>query len=448
MTWANFGGDGGELITAAVTLGVPHPPGYPTYVLIGKLFSLLPVGTVAYRFNLLSGVSTAVAAGFVTAIVYQITNHPLPATKNFIPAIATGLTFAFTSLVWSQAIIAEVYALNLAFVAAFLYFLLTSTVGAGLKPASNEPAVRSTVLIGLLLGLSLTTHLTSIIFLPLALFLIPWRRWGWFIGGFLVGLLPFLALPFLAQSDSPVIWGQPDTLSGWWWLVSARLYRPNLFRLPVSDWIGRFKQWSQLLLLPFVIIVLPLLGLGVFSNLKARFRLIAGLAATVLMYAAYAFTYNTFDAAVLILPALLLLSVLLGFGLQHLGKSAIILPIVLLWLNLVQPEHGYYVNQPTPIRPVAEELLDDTPSEAILITSGDPTLTALWYFHHVEGKRPDILIIDGNLFQFRWYREKLGRDYPFLQHLAQDDLPGFIELNRQSQPVCETSLVPPGYLRC
>ena len=48
LTWANASPDGVELITASATLGIPHPPGYPTYVVLGKLFSLLPMGTVAF----------------------------------------------------------------------------------------------------------------------------------------------------------------------------------------------------------------------------------------------------------------------------------------------------------------------------------------------------------------------------------------------------------------
>jgi hypothetical protein len=475
LTWANFGGDGGELITAAVTLGVPHPPGYPTYVLIGKLFSYIPIGTVAYRFNLLSGLCTAVSAGFVAGIVYRLRpaingratgERPINRAwegdvfRGFIPAVSAGLAFAFAPLVWGQAIIAEVYALNLVFVGAFLYFIFTCPVGAGLVPALGDHEgrpyngsavypVQSILLIGLLLGLSITTHLTSIILLPLALLLIPYRRWLWLLPGLVVGLLPFLLLPLLAQSGSPVVWSRPDTLEGWWWLVSAQLYRPNVFGLPPPEWPVRLAEWSRLFLEQVAYVGVVLLLVGFFGRIKTYRRLLTGLTATTLLYIIYAFTYNTFDAAVLLLPALFLLSVILGFGLQYLGRAAIILPLALLWLNLSQPEPGYWtINQAAPVRSAADTLLATVPAEAILLTPGDPTLTAMWYFHHVEGKRPDIIIIDGNLFQFTWYREQLGRDYPFLQHLAQDDLPGFIEQNRQSRPLCETSLIPPGNLEC
>ena len=61
--------DSGELIAAAATFGVAHPPGYPLYVLLGWLFSKLPVGGVAYRLNLMSAVFAALAA----LMVYVLT---------------------------------------------------------------------------------------------------------------------------------------------------------------------------------------------------------------------------------------------------------------------------------------------------------------------------------------------------------------------------------------
>ena len=54
--------DSGELIAAAYTLGVAHPPGYPLYVLVGWLFAQLPLGSVAYRLNVMSACFAALAA--------------------------------------------------------------------------------------------------------------------------------------------------------------------------------------------------------------------------------------------------------------------------------------------------------------------------------------------------------------------------------------------------
>jgi hypothetical protein len=445
LTWANFGGDGGELITAAVTLGIPHPPGYPTYTLLGKFTSWLPVGTVAYRFNLLSALGTAVAAGFVTAMVVGLlarsSSGGQAGIHKMVAGISSGLSFAFGSLVWGQAVIAEVYGVNLAFVAAFLYLLLSDYNGTKERPWRR-------ILAGALLGLSITMHLTGLLLIPIALALTARRDWPRLLLGLVAGLGPFLMLPILARGNSPVIWGQAERLDGWWWLVSAQLYQPNVFGLPPSEWAARLGEWIGPFLAQFAYLglVLPVLG---FSNHFKEFpRLLTAVVATALLYIVYTFIYNTGDAAVLLLPALLLLSVVLGFGLDYLGKASLVLPFVLLWLNLGQSANGYYVNHIPPIRPAAEALFNEVPPGAILLTSGDPTIAALWYFHHVEGKRPDITVVDGNLFQFDWYRAQLGRDYPFLEHLAEDDIAGFMAINGQFRPICETSLVEPGYLRC
>lgn len=69
LTWAHGGGDGGDLIVAAYTLGVGHPPGYPAHTLIAHLFTLLPWGSVAFRVNLLSAIGAALAAGGVALAV-------------------------------------------------------------------------------------------------------------------------------------------------------------------------------------------------------------------------------------------------------------------------------------------------------------------------------------------------------------------------------------------
>ena len=97
LTWANFSSDGGELITAAATWGVPHPPGYPTYVLLGHLVNWLPLGTAVYRFNLFSalcvaGAFYAVHRGrpFYDDLVAFMTSGPcLPMALERADAVAT-----------------------------------------------------------------------------------------------------------------------------------------------------------------------------------------------------------------------------------------------------------------------------------------------------------------------------------------------------------------------
>ena len=73
--------DSGELATVAYTMGVAHPPGYPLWVLIGKLFTLIPVGDVAFRVNLMSAVLTSVSMGVVFLFCYRVTGLLLPSTQ-------------------------------------------------------------------------------------------------------------------------------------------------------------------------------------------------------------------------------------------------------------------------------------------------------------------------------------------------------------------------------
>jgi hypothetical protein len=74
LTWANNGSDVGDYISAAATSGIAHPTGYPFYLLLARLFQFLPVGSLAFRTNLLSAFAVMSAAvllyGLVTRFLY------------------------------------------------------------------------------------------------------------------------------------------------------------------------------------------------------------------------------------------------------------------------------------------------------------------------------------------------------------------------------------------
>ncbi|MCP4418170.1 MAG: DUF2723 domain-containing protein [Chloroflexi bacterium] len=412
LTWAFGSGDGGELIVAAVSGGIPHPPGYPTYLLLGKLVALVPLQPIAYRFNLFSAVCGAIAASFCSATAKHLGLQGWLATLP-------GLMLAFVPLVWQQAVITEVYALNLMFVALFLWSLL------GKRPFWMT---------GLLLGLSLTTHLTSAFLLPLALLLLPQKGYKQFAFGTLLGLIPFLLLPWLAQADSPVLWGDLDTVAGWWWLVSAQIYQPNQFSLPQEQMASRLATWASVWLRQFLLVGWLLLFWSGWQEKRRKVWL--GLVGTAIIYLLYAFFYNTTDALVLTLPAWLLLSLALVAAYKWLGYWAILLPFASILLNFNLIIDADIDN----IRPFAEQILNSSPPNAILITSGDPDIFALWYFHHAEGQREDLIVVDKLLFAFDWYRAQLQILHPTLIGLEADDLPNFRTTNGVQHPICSVKL--------
>ena len=198
--------DSGELITAAYTLGISHPPGYPLWCLLGKLFTLIiPVGSIAWRVNLLSAVLGACASGIVSVIANSF-------TKSFWASLTAGLLFGFSRDFWSQCVIAEVYSLNVLFFLIMLWCVIKFDEG---------HLTRYLYLAASVYGLSLTNHSTMG---PLGIAL-----WGYIIvvhrkhlkdpvlvlnmiGAFLLSLSVVLYLPLRSSLDPYLDWGNPETI--------------------------------------------------------------------------------------------------------------------------------------------------------------------------------------------------------------------------------------------
>lgn len=118
--------DSGEFITASYNLGVPHPPGYPLWTILTWLFTKIPISNIAWRVNLFSAVIGAITNGLVALLISrsgasflealkQFTEPLAPRTRDLIcqaAGVSGGLILAFSDVMWSQAVIAEVYTLN------------------------------------------------------------------------------------------------------------------------------------------------------------------------------------------------------------------------------------------------------------------------------------------------------------------------------------------------
>lgn len=147
-------------------LGIAHPTGYPLYTLLGKLFTFLPVGDVAYRVNLMS----AFFASLTVAILYPTLKT---LTNKRAPAILGAATFAVSPVFWSQAVIAEVYTLNTVFVALTVCLLLAwARAREQPQPSSRGILTEPTTLLyiaALVYGLSLTHHRTMLLLAPAAI---------------------------------------------------------------------------------------------------------------------------------------------------------------------------------------------------------------------------------------------------------------------------------------
>ena len=213
------GDDSGQLISAAHTLGITHPPGYPLWCMLGKLFTLIvPFGSIAWRVGLLSAVLGAGAAAVVCLIVIRL-------AKSRLAGCVAGLALAFSDEFWKQSTIAEVYTLNLFLIALCILILLV------------WQETRKTSLLyafAAVYGLGLCNHHTMHFLGPVFgafILSIEWRGWRcWrtyfaMVGvAFGVWLLVHLYLPLRAMADPAVNYGNPQTWESFWAVVLRKRY--------------------------------------------------------------------------------------------------------------------------------------------------------------------------------------------------------------------------------
>lgn len=181
--------DSGLFIMAAFFKGVAHPPGYPLFVLLGKLFTLIPVDTIAFRVHLLNMVLGTATCCFVYGIIERL-------TRDRIAAFSGALVLGFSGSFWFQSIVAEVYILQAFFFAVLFYVALD---------IDERFTVKKLALFFLLLGLSMTNHYPLMILALGAFITLLWNRWReilrhWYIPVvfFIIGLLPYAHL-YLAR---------------------------------------------------------------------------------------------------------------------------------------------------------------------------------------------------------------------------------------------------------
>jgi hypothetical protein len=432
LTWANYGADGGDLIAAAATGGVAHPTGYPVYLLLARLFQFLPIGSLAFRTNLLSAFSMALAALLIYKLITRNVS-PVDKYKNRITALASAYAFGLAPLVWSQAVITEVYGLHALFVAIILY--LSS---GGFKQNNLDRSL------GLVLGLSIGNHVTSILLLPILFFTKIKRKpdlllikrkllagWHLDIRGLSrqliwmgTGLLVYLAIPLRALVHPPVNWGNPVTLSGFTWLVSGKLYQDELFVLTIPSVWERCRAVASLFLGQFGVIGLAigLIGLIVFFKSSPLYR---NMIWVVAIFTAFSIFYATSDSFLYLIPVFMCYAIWIGGGLaglmdafdQRFQKGGMVIGLIFILILFFHAGNAWpQVDASRDQRPeqFGRDVLSQAPDHAIVFAEGDRAVFALWYFHFALRERLDLNIVAVDLLHFDWYQQNLRSTYPDL----------------------------------
>lgn len=422
------GEDSGELITAAYTLGVAHPPGYPLWCILGKIFTIIiPVGTIAFRLNLMSVFFAAATIFFLFLVIKK-------QTKNRIIAASVSLLFGFSFEFWSQSNIAEVYTLNCFFIAVCLFLL---------QLRKEKRSHRILYLLALMCGLGCTNHHTmaplSVLFAVYIFFKsrrqspLSFKVMGTAFLIFVLSFSIYLYLPIRSQANPYMNWGQPDTIK-----KSVQHILRSQYKIPSdAGYVGpeyqrSWKRFGKQMIVYASAFVkqftwglswLPILGLWIHFR-KKRFEFYLLLSIFLLTSIGFILFSNFMPDAeginandFLFIPSYMVAALWMGMAMQWLweiGKKKIIwrpLPALAVITALLLPvpnlASNFYTNDKSNYYiaiDLGHALIHTLAKDAIVFPQGDHKIFSLLYLQGVKGMRPDITIankyghIDKNLY--------------------------------------------------
>ncbi|MBN2058171.1 MAG: DUF2723 domain-containing protein [Candidatus Saganbacteria bacterium] len=446
--------DSGELITAAYTLGITHPPGYPVYTVLGKLFTYIPWGNIAWRVNFMSAVFASATVTLLYYLVLELTGS-LPA------ATLSALSLAFAPFFWSLALVAEVFQLNAFFTILNIYLLWLW---------SQKRDFKLLAAFAFIWGLSFSHHHTTALLGPGFLYIIlvtDWRvltklkNWAILAGCFLVGLIPYIYLPLRSLANPYIDWGDPQTTERFLDVVLRRQFGSMRLdpALPQAAYtlemiMANLKVYFGWLIKQFTIVgfILGLTGtvIAYFKDKKLFFFnlllfLFSGLIFVLL--AAYPFhvkTYQLYCGTILrrfMLPSFIVFAIWLGLAAAAiinwrpdkrvslaLGGTFLLIPAFVLAINFktVDMSRYYYVED------LINNILRSAKPNSIIFANADTSLFSLWYMQGVEGKRPDIRIISST--PQKWRAERIMREAPGLMGFKQQPTEEEIQARIASYP--------------
>uniref|UniRef100_A0A061RP57 Transmembrane protein n=1 Tax=Tetraselmis sp. GSL018 TaxID=582737 RepID=A0A061RP57_9CHLO len=446
------GGDSTEFAFAACQFSVPHPPGYPTFLMLSHAFvRLLPWwGSAAARANAAAAACGSGAAALVSLAAWEATGHA-PA------ALAAAGVFAFGRLVWSYAIQSEVFALNNLFAAALLYLA---------AKYDRSPSDRTAYLGAFVCGLALTNQHTIIFYIaPIALFVLarggralltPPKVAALSLLG-IAGLLPYAVIAWRSSFGLPGSWGDLTTVQGFLTHILRREY--GTFRLFAGAERGDHRFWLGLRLYATNLVremhplgaALLLFGIvAAFVGSKARAGadgrrgLFPGARLCVGCWALYTVVFHYIGNLPIEqelylgvherfwMQAHVAAHVLMGVGASAAGRG----------LDALFPAAGAAAGRPPWLSPSAvvavaavaaqigrnyravdesgnfhvlrfgRELLRPLPANARLLVKGDLITNTARYLQVCEGYRDDVQMADMSMMTYPWFKKVQAKNLP------------------------------------
>lgn len=421
--------DSGEFITAAYHLGIPHPSGYPLWCLLAHPFTWLPWGSVAWRVHLSSALFGAASVWLVDLVALRV-------LADWRAALVGALALGASTVLWSQSVIAEVYALNAALSMLLVYLVLRW------RESRRDGWLYA---LALAIGLGLTNHhLVILVALPLLAWLpfIDLRavlRVRIVVGGALLvalGLGVYAYLPLRSAADPPLDVGNPETLASTVVHVRRDVYfggieagrsaggARDVARHTADAWIDAARSFG------WPLAALALLGIVTWPRNQRdvlAVTLVVAVAGTlllnVLLTAPHAPLW-VYLHRVYYIPMHAMVALWIAAGARtvlraasrrgpsalRLVQAGVAVAIVLTVLR------GYPIaghRDDWIARDLSLDLLASAPARAGFLPVGDDVLYPVLHARHVEGLRPDVQLVSR---QYGW------RGEPYSMLLAAEQL--------------------------
>lgn len=402
-----YGGDVGDMVTAAFVAGVPHSPGYPLFTFLGFLLTRLPLLlSPAGKVGLISVVSSIIGLYFF----YKIACH---ISKSILIALLSTSILAFSYLFWFYSEIAEVFAFNHLFIILLFYLALMFY---------EEKKRKYLYYFAFFAGLSLSHHhFITIIFPSLLIllskhfkFILKKKVIIWMTTLFAIGLLPYIYIPIAASHNTVINWDNASTLKNFIRLVLRQDYGigPNTFPL-----FGRYLVAKDYFLGLFSSITYAgifICVLGIFYLYKKDKRLfisfIVAFFLTGPLFIAYqgSAPIDIFWSSVLerfYTASSIIALFFLPYGFLLIKKffesrlSLKIYTILILLEFFIIPIYLLRYNFPktdlskTHIGDnLSYDILSPLPPRSLVYVAGDSAVFNSWYVHYVLGFRKDIML--------------------------------------------------------
>ncbi|MDC4204215.1 MAG: DUF2723 domain-containing protein [Candidatus Manganitrophus sp.] len=470
--------DAPEFQAIGFLLDIAHPAGSPLYAVVAKLFTFIPIGSIAFKVTLVSslfGAGIAVLIYFIMQLLlrYLITRKEgssiPPCSARLISWIGffTALVFSFSNALWENSNVPEVYTLQNFFTALFiLIFIQVLFPGPNLSDSKRMKLFQGFLALSFLYGLSLGAHAILILYLPFFFFAVYFiwmkpasmdvvKTYSLLFFFFLVGFSIYLYLPIRSVQNPYYDWGNPETFDSLMRHVSDRKDASFHTSIPQNSILLRqFSLYLNFCLDHFSWIGVILGLIGLFYLFARREKALLGIFAIV-FFPPFLFFIRYWGESSAFIPTFLVVNLLMGIGswtifigiqdrlAEYRLKNVYLTSLSVLFVAqffflfsnhfLHQKDKANYWST----REIMKRVVYDLPPNAVVFTLH--TWFGLNYLQQSEGYRPDITVLSISSFLAPDFFTKLESSrFPniVIPVVSQEELgPAFLTQNVYRRPI-------------